>query len=126
MCPCPCVHWKTSPMNSSVLLQQCLASFCLTWVVSEMKGKWPYSYCLKSAARCSKQHAVSLSRSHLPFSASDSLESKWCNHTVVLAQLLLRRILVLAYQRNPIPIRSVSVNSCPCLTNAYVDIAFNG
>ena len=38
------VHWRTSLISFSVLLQQC--STCLvrlTWIVLEMGGKWPYS-----------------------------------------------------------------------------------
>ena len=38
------VHRSTSLMSSSLLLQQCLV--CLTCIVFEMGGKWPYSWCL--------------------------------------------------------------------------------
>ena len=41
------VHWGTSLMSSSLLLQQypaCLVR--LTWIVFMMGGRWPYSWCL--------------------------------------------------------------------------------
>ena len=38
------VHWSTSLMNSSLLLQQCTACLVrLAWIVFVMGGKWPYS-----------------------------------------------------------------------------------
>ena len=41
------VHWNTSLMSSSLLLQQCPACLvCLTWIVVVMEGRWPYSWCL--------------------------------------------------------------------------------
>ena len=41
------VHRSTSLMSSSLLLQQCPACLVrLTWIVFEMGGKWPYSWCL--------------------------------------------------------------------------------
>ena len=41
------VHWSTSLMNSSLLLQQCPACLVrLTWIVFVMGGRWPYSWCL--------------------------------------------------------------------------------
>ena len=40
------VHWSTSLMSSSLLLQQCPACLVrLTWIVFVMGGRWPYSYC---------------------------------------------------------------------------------
>ena len=48
---------------------------------------------------CLKQHTTSLCDTNLAFSPSISLESKWCNHTVVLTLLELRRIPVLFCQR---------------------------
>ena len=45
--PCECVHKRTS-FRSSYLLNQlypaCLVR--LTWMVGEIRGKWPYSHCL--------------------------------------------------------------------------------
>ena len=41
------VHRSTSLMSSSLLLQQCPACLArLTWIVFEMRGRWPYSWCL--------------------------------------------------------------------------------
>ena len=41
------VHWSTSLMSSSMLLQQCPACLVrLTWIVFVMGGRWPYSWCL--------------------------------------------------------------------------------
>ena len=41
------VHWSTSLMSSSLLLQQCPACLVrLTWIVFVMGGRWPYSWCL--------------------------------------------------------------------------------
>ena len=39
------VHWNTSFINSSLLLQQCPACLVrLTWIVFVMGGRWPYSW----------------------------------------------------------------------------------
>ena len=41
------VHWSTSLMSSSLLLQQCSACLVrLTRIVLVMAGRWPYSWCL--------------------------------------------------------------------------------
>ena len=41
------IHWSTSLMSSSLLLQQSPACLvCLTWIVFVMGGRWPYSWCL--------------------------------------------------------------------------------
>ena len=41
------VHWSTSLMSSSLLLQQCPACLVrLTCIVFVMGGRWPYSWCL--------------------------------------------------------------------------------
>ena len=40
------VHRSTSLMSSSLLFQQCPACLVrLTWIVFEMRGRWPYSWC---------------------------------------------------------------------------------
>ena len=45
-CSCVGVHRRTSLMNSSLLLQQCLTCLvCLIWMVLEMGGRWTYSCC---------------------------------------------------------------------------------
>ena len=61
------VHWSTSLMSSSLLLQQCPACLVrLTWIVFVMGGSWPYSWCL---VRCCHQDLFSITRSNLqPFS----------------------------------------------------------
>ena len=46
------VHWSTSLMSSSLLLQQCPAYLVrLTWIVLVMGGTWPYSWCLVGCCR---------------------------------------------------------------------------
>ena len=46
------VHWSTSLMSSSLLLQQCLACLVrLTWIVFVMGGSWPYSWCFVGCCR---------------------------------------------------------------------------
>ena len=38
------IHWSTSLMSSSLLLQQCPACLVdLTWIFFVMRGRWPYS-----------------------------------------------------------------------------------
>ena len=44
--PCERVHRSTSPMSSSLLLQQCPTCLVhLTWIVFLMSGRWLYSSC---------------------------------------------------------------------------------
>ena len=46
------VHWSTSLMSSSLLLQQCPACMVrLTWIVFVMGGWWPYSWCFVGCCR---------------------------------------------------------------------------
>ena len=46
------VHWSTSLMSSSLLLQQGPAFLVrLTWIVFVMGGRWPYSWCLVGCCR---------------------------------------------------------------------------
>ena len=46
------VHRSTSLISSSLLLQQCPACLVrLTWIVFEMEGRWPYSWCLVGCCR---------------------------------------------------------------------------
>ena len=57
------VHWITSRMSSSLLLQQCLASLVyLTWIVFVMGGRWPYSWCLVG---CCRQDLFNIARNIL-------------------------------------------------------------
>ena len=42
--PCEGVHWSSSLMSFSLLLQQCPTYLVrLTWILFVMGGKWPYS-----------------------------------------------------------------------------------
>ena len=46
------VHWSTSLMSSSLLLQQCPACpVYLTCIVFVTGGRWPYSWCLVGCCR---------------------------------------------------------------------------
>ena len=51
--PCEGVHWSTSLMISSLLLQQCPACLVrLTVIVFVMGGRWPYSCCFVGCCLC--------------------------------------------------------------------------
>ena len=55
------VHWSTSLMSSSLLLQQCPACLVrLTCIVFVMGGRWPYSWCLVG---CCRQDLFNIARS---------------------------------------------------------------
>ena len=57
------VHWSTSLMSSSLLLQQCSACLIrLTWIVFVMGGRWPYSWCFVG---CCLQDFFKIARSIL-------------------------------------------------------------
>ena len=46
------VHWSTSLMSSSLLLQQCPACLVrLTWIVFVMGVRWPNSWCFVGCCR---------------------------------------------------------------------------
>ena len=46
------VYRSTSLMSSSLLLQQCPACLVrLSWIVFEMGGRWPYSWCFVGCCR---------------------------------------------------------------------------
>ena len=46
------VHWSTSLMSSSLLLQQCPACLVrLTCIIFVMGARWPYSWCLVGCCR---------------------------------------------------------------------------
>ena len=54
------VHWSTSLMNSSLLLQQCPVCLVrLTWIVFVMGGRWPYNWCLVG---CCHQDLLNITR----------------------------------------------------------------
>ena len=57
------VHRSTSPMSSSLLLQQCPACLVrLAWIVFVMGSRWPYSW---SLVRCCRQDLFNITRSIL-------------------------------------------------------------
>ena len=57
------VHWSTSLMSSSLLLQQCPACLVrLIWKVFGMGGWWPYSWCFVG---CCLQDLLNIARSIL-------------------------------------------------------------
>ena len=57
------VHWSTSIMSSSLLLQQCPACLVrLTWIVFVMGGRWPYSWWIVG---CCRQDLFNIARSIL-------------------------------------------------------------
>ena len=59
------VHWSTSLMSSSLLLQQCPACLVrLTWIVFVMGGRWPYSWCLVG---CCRQDLFNIARNQFLF-----------------------------------------------------------
>ena len=61
--PCVGFHKSTSPMSSSLLLQQCPACLArLTWIVFVIGGRWPYSWCLVG---CCRQDLFKIARSIL-------------------------------------------------------------
>ena len=61
--PCVGVHKGTSLMSSFLLLQQCSACLVrLTWIVFEIGGRWPYSWCLVG---CCRQDMFQIARSIL-------------------------------------------------------------
>ena len=102
MCPCVGVNRRTSLKSSSLLLYQDPACRVhLTWIVCELGGKWPYSWCFAGFyfQDLSKQHVTSLYSSHLAFSKCISLAFIWCIHTVALTQPQLGRNPVLFFQR---------------------------
>ena len=73
---------------------------------------------------CSKQYAVSSCSSNLTFSPGISLKSKWCNHTIVLTQLQLRRILILFYQRSNFHM-VINLSIAICALLMYMFISFS-
>ena len=57
------VHWSTSLMSLSLLLQKCPACLVhLTWIVFMMRGWWPYSWCFVG---CCLQDLFNIARSIL-------------------------------------------------------------
>ena len=95
------VHWSTSLMSSSLLLQQCSACLIrLAWIVFVMVGRWPYSWCFVGVA--ARTYSVLLStfvfNCRLASSPAVSLASKWCIHTAVSTRPLSGRNCVSFYR----------------------------
>ena len=102
-------HWCVHVQDS---IGECLFWFCPYFISMSCSSYWDgfarwevsgrTTAVLQGAASriCSKQHAATLCSSHLAFSPSVSLESEWCNHTVVLTRLQLGRIPILFHQRS--------------------------
>ena len=92
-------------------LQQCLANrVFLTWRACEMGGIWP---CSCYFVRWCIQYLLGIVRnillkSHLTFSLSVSLMSKWSIHTVVPTGQQLERNPALLYQKDQISQRSTT------------------
>ena len=75
------VHWSTSLMSSSLLLQQCPACLVrLTWIVFVMGGKWPYSWCLVG---CCLHNSFNIARSIFVQLSSIFFSSRLVNVQVV-------------------------------------------
>ena len=109
VCPCNGVSKRKSPPDSFLLLQKrpaYLARF--TWMACEIGNNYSCSLCFlgRCFQNCSKQHAAFRCSSHQAFSLRISLESKWCNHTVVRTQLQFERNPFLFYRRDQISIWS--------------------
>ena len=57
------VHWSTSLISSSLLLQQCPACLVhLSWIVFMMGARWPYTWCLVG---CCRQDLFNIARNIL-------------------------------------------------------------
>ena len=94
------VHRRILLLSSSLLLQQYPAYLvCLTWMLLEMEGKWPYSWCFREVASwiCPVLFTAFLWSSCLAFSIYVLSVFIWCIHRVVLTQLLLGRNPILSY-----------------------------
>ena len=92
--PCEGVHWSTSLMSSSLLLQQCPACLvCLTLIVYVMGGRWPYSCCFVGAASrtCSILLAAFLCSCRQAFSPAVQLAYMQCIHIAVSTRSPLGR-----------------------------------
>ena len=71
------LHRSTSLMSSSLLLQQCPACLvCLTWIVFEVGGRWPYVLWDVAARTCLILLATFLCSCHLASSPAVLLASK--------------------------------------------------
>ena len=87
------IHVQESIRKHQLWVCPCFSSngpclVCLTWMIYELKGKWPY--CCSFVGGCFYQFKrVFLCSSHLAFSLCILLVSMWCIHIVVWTQLQL-------------------------------------
>ena len=80
-CPYTGVHRSTSLMSSPLLLQQCPACLVrLTWIVSVMGGRWPYSWCFVGYCR---QDLFNIARNILVLLSSSFFFSRFVSVQVV-------------------------------------------
>ena len=99
--PCEGVHWSTSLMSSSLLLQQCHTCLVrLTWIVFVMGSRWPYSCYFVG---CCLQDLFTIARSiqgncRQAFSPAVLLASTLCIHIAVSTRSLLGRNCVTFYR----------------------------
>ena len=99
VCPCVRVHRRMSQLhpyfsNSSLHVLCFLLEWFMRWDVSGHIS----AVLLGADSRIYSKHPVaSLCCSHLAFSSRVLLESLWCNYSVVLSQLQLRRIPALLF-----------------------------
>ena len=115
--PCEGVHWSTSLMSSSLLLQQCPACLVrLTLIVFVTDGRWPYSCCFVFAA-----FSCNCRKFSSPYVL---LASTWCIYVAVSILPLLGRNCASFYRSGlisirPIPYRLLSMPLlivCRCLS----------
>ena len=112
--PCVGIHRRTLLMSLFLLLEQCPAYLVhLTWIFVRWAISGHTTTVLWSAASriCSKQHTTS----YQAFLANVSIESIWWNHTVVLTQLQLGRILFILSEIR-FPYAWEPINSSPYLS----------
>ena len=117
--PCVGVQGRTSLMSLSIILLLCPACLAyLIWMIYEMGDKWLYrdcfvAFCFQDLFKSSTSYyflQICLNLPILLFSPGVLLKSKWCNHTVVLTWLLLKRISILFYQKDNL---SIAVHALP-------------
>ena len=89
--PYAVVHWNTSLISSSLLLQQCPE--CLvrqTWIVFVMRGRWPYSWCLVGCC-CQVLFNIMIRP------ASEFYIQKWANSFITSTSLSLNQQYIYIY-----------------------------
>ena len=95
-------------MSLSLAHQHILLVFRWWFVRWEVSGRITDVLFGTASRICSKLSASFFCSFHLTFSPSISLNSKWCNHTILLTRLTLGRNPVLFDQRDLISIWSIN------------------